>query len=417
LKINYKKAFYKNILTLTFGSLIAQIINVACFPLITRLFTQSEIGTYTFVLSFSAIFMGIANTRFDLAIVKEKNQKNVYALVKLSFFVGLLVTILSSIIYFLYLTIEPNQNNEIPFWTLPFFSVLVFSYAILNLLTAYNNRKKEYKIISLVYIYRSFSQAIGPVLLGILMKIGALALLISYAVGQFLGVKKQYSSLRKEKKEILKSNRSDMKEVFRIHKNQLYYSTPAQLVNSLSYSAITIAVKTLFDLSTVGLYSISVRLLGLPLSLIAGNVSKVYYESAASEYNETGSMLKTFKKTFLMQLFLAIPMVLFTYFLGPILCSFFLGESWRLAGEFIQILAPMFGIRLIVTVLMPTFIIANKQKKELLCQIFFVFSLFISFLISKFTGASVDTFLKIVTFNYFCVYLFVLINLYMSAKK
>lgn len=404
--------FLFSITTLATGSVLAQLITVLCSPILTRLFTPAEMGAYTYLLSFGTIFLGVINAKYNMAVVVEQDKRNVFALIKLSIIIGLIITILGSAIFVGYNAIF-NKTFKIDEVLFIFF--LLLSYALIEVLTAYNNREKEYKIMASVSVIRSFFQNIGAVILGF-FKVGKLGLIIPYVVGQYMGVGRQGKTLKNNIKDIKSVTKDELKAVMVKHKRQPLFSAPAALANNFSYSSITIFLKTIFGNTFVGFYSISVTLLGMPLSLISGNVSKVFFESAVKEYNQTGEYTKSFKKVFLFQLALAIPMVLIMYFFGPPICAFVFGSEWRVAGDYIQILAPMFGIRFIVTTLSAALIIVNKQMIDLILQILFVLSSVLCFVLCYFYRFSITKYLTIITILFSIVYLVYLGVIYYYSK-
>lgn len=408
-----KSSFLKNIIILATGSFIAQIIAVVCSPILTRIYSPVDMGAFTYIISLTAIFMGVINARYDLSVVTEKDDSNVIPLLQLSFIIGGVMALISTI----GLGVAVVNQGLSAIWILYVFLILL-SYAIINPLTAYNNRFKEYKVISKTYTLRKTIQNIGAVIAGIFTKTGQ-GLILPYVIGQFLGIDSQSKTLRTKKKELLSVDKKKIIEVARLHKHQPLFSLPAQLANSLSYSLITVFVTNLYGLATVGYYAISVKLLGLPLALIAGNISKVFVERASVEYKQTGGYWNAFIKTFWILLSISIPMVIILYFVSPALCEWFLGKGWGISGEYIRILAPMFGVRFINTALSPALVIVNKQKFEFLLQLLFLLFNVASYIIAKILDLDIVDFLTIVNvlFSFaYALYLFMVFK-YSNPKN
>lgn len=402
MKINqiFKSNFFTSIGLLAFGSILAQVVCFFLLPLITRIYSPEEFAVFTYILSVAAIFMGIINCRYDLIIVKVRTDREVFSLIKGALIIGTLCSFFISLVGgFLFV-----RKNGFQWYHALYLLFFLLSYAIINVLSAYNNRRQEYKILSLVNLIRPVSQNLGALFLGFL-HLSTNGLLISYIIGQALGVSKQSQSLKGKWNSIWKMPNSVVWSNLKEHKSQLYFSTPAQLVNSLSYSSLTIIIEALFGLSVLGFYSLSVRLLGLPLTLISGNVSKIFYERAAREYEVYGSYRKTLKKTLVFLLLLAIPMVLGMMTFIPNFCGYFLGETWRTAGDYIFVLSPMFGIRFIVSALSPALIIVNKQKKEFYFQMIFILFVVLSFLLNHVLDGDIDCFLTLISVFFSVAYI------------
>ena len=72
----------------------------------------------------------------------------------------------------------------------------------------------------------------------------------------------------------------DIIAVAKIYRKQPMCSAPAIFINSFAYSVINILVDEIFGTVYLAYYSLSYRMLGMPLSLVSGNTAKAYYEKA-----------------------------------------------------------------------------------------------------------------------------------------
>ena len=403
--------FVRSILLLSTGSVLAQGIRAVATPILTRIYSAESMGIYTYLISISAIFMGIANLRYEIPIVTDKDEKNVFPLVKLSLLIGLIITLCSSIGFGVYF----HYNGKPIFWAVLIF-LNVLAYSITNILTAYNNRNKEYKLISSMYVIRVGVQYVLAILLGLFNPI-ALFLLIPYVLGEYMGIGRQMSSLKNHLGEIATIETSELKEVGKLHLKQPLFSTPALLANSLSYSLITIFIERLFGLETVGFYSISVSLLGLPLAVIGGNISKVFMQSASNEYSKTGLYRNSFNKTIIILFLIAVPMVLLLYYFATPICQLVFGKEWAQSGEFIKILAPMFGVRFITSALSPSFTIVKKQQVELFLQGVFLVANVASYYLTTHYGLGINGFLSIISASFTLSYLLYLCFVFIYSRK
>lgn len=410
-----KKSFSKSIIILASGSIIAQVITVIVSPFLTRLFSPDEIGTYTYILSIATTFMAVMNGRYDMAIVTEEKEEHVYPLIKAALLIGVFISIIITFGYFIYITYISKKYTQYGYTVVIMF-LLLLSYAINNVLISYNNRNKEYKTMTTVYVIKTTIQNVGAVVMG-LLKSGLVGLLLPYVIGQYMGMKKQATSMAPNFGKIKSVKGNEVKEVIKRHYKQPLFSAPAIFVNSFSYSSITLFIESLFGMAIVGYYSISVRLLGLPLSLVSGNISKVFFEEASREFNETKQFYKSFKKTVKFLIALAIPMVVGMMLFAPAVCRIVFGSEWQVAGEYVVILAPMFGFRFIVSAISPGMIIAQKQNIEFILQMFFVIISVFCFAIVKFMNLSIEFYLVSISALFTVGYIVYFIAVLKYSKK
>nr|EGP4859399.1 oligosaccharide flippase family protein [Enterococcus faecium] len=72
--LNYKKISNSPMLTLTFWTVIAQVITFLISPITTRIFSAEEFGFYTLISSVVSMVMPILSMKFDSLIVSEKRR-------------------------------------------------------------------------------------------------------------------------------------------------------------------------------------------------------------------------------------------------------------------------------------------------------------------------------------------------------
>lgn len=407
-------SFFRSITTLASGSFIAQIITVLVSPITTRIFTPEQLGLYTLLITGLGIFGSVICLRYDLTIVTEEEECNVYPLVVLSIILTVVMSIIVSIGYYFYLSSNNDYKNYM--YACLFLLFLLITTGITNVLVSYNNRLKEYKLMTQVYVIRTISQNILMIILGFL-KFGVLGLLSSQLFSQFISLKRQASSLNAERVELKKVTWEKIRYVFRKHRNQFIYSTPAGLANNVSYSALNIFINFLFGSAILGFYSLSYRILGMPLTLISNNVSKVFFEQASREYEKNGNYKYTFIKTMKFLTVIAVLLLIVLEILPPMLFPFVFGKSWIIAAYYIQILAPLFAIRFIVSSVSTGIIISKRQKIDFLIQgLFIVFSI-ITVLIVKFFTLTIYAFLTIISVTYSLTYMVYLFYVMRGARS
>ncbi len=408
-------SYIKSIIILSGGSLLAQIFNFLCSIAMAHLYSKDQIGYFTYILSIVAMFSTVINGRYDVSIVSTENDSDAYALVKISWWICFFSSIIISIAAFFYIVTvqkEYEQYRYLSFWILP----LLLIAGLINILNAYNNRFGEYKLISSAYLIRTIIQSILTIVLG-LWSAGVLILLLSQFLGQLFGIKRQSKRLMKEFHEIKQVKKDKLIVTMKNYKRQPLFSVPATFVNAVSYSIISLMIGNYYDMEILALYSVSVRVLGLPLSIFSTNVAKVHFKEANSELQNTGKFSKSTRKMTLFSFAIAILMVIILMLFAPNLFSLIYGQSWRIAGVYVRILAPMFAIRMMVGAIGYGFIIANEQKKEAFFQIALLVCGLVLFFIGKQMAWEIEIFLSCLSVCYSFIYFFQLIVIIYLSKR
>lgn len=411
MKFILSSSFLKSIITLASGSIVAQLISILASPITTRIFSPEELGIYTLVMTAVSMFGPIINLRYDLSIVMEDNEDNVYSLIKLSLHTALVFSTVVSFFYYFYFVFQ-NQVNPL-LCTIVVWILLIVN-GIINVLNCYNNRLKEFKAITSAYVKRTFAQTVAMIISGLLC-FGYYGLLASQVVGQFMGMSSQSKSLLLHYSEIKGRSKLEEKAVMGIHKKQLI-TVPATFLNAFSYSSINIIIDMLYGSTLLGFYSISYRMLGLPLSIISNNVSRVFFVDAAKEFSENKAYTKSLNKTLAILFIIAGIMFVVLELFSPQLFEFFFGEEWRVSGVYVQILAPLFSIRLIASAIGSAIYIVGNQKFDLVLQTLLASTSVFCYLISIYFNFSIYEFLITFTFAGSLIYLIQIILVYKLSK-
>lgn len=409
-----KSIYLKSILLLTSGSMLGQIIGFVGSMIMTRMYTASEIGIMTTIVSISGIFAPVINARFDFALVKEQRVIYIWALVKMSIYIGIVLSLIISLISYIYfIGIEGFIS---PFVSILFVFLILVIQAFSNVFKSYNNNIGDFKTMTTVIVMRRFAEEISMAIFG-LLGWKAIGLLISRVIGQYFGMKREIKNIKKKFKEIISVQWKDMVVAYNIHKRQLYYSAPAALMNAGSYSLISLVVGKYFGLEILGVYAISFAVLGLPLSVISGNVSKVYFSEASKEYVIKGTFDESTNKTLAFLIIVAIVLFFIMYYIFPMIVPFIYGSKYEMSGFMIRILAPMFAVRFVSSAINTGLVVCNKQNFELIIQIMFMLSVTMLALLCNYKILTITTFLLGVSVSYSIVYLINLLSIYYFSRS
>lgn len=393
-----KDQFMKSVLILMSGSFLGQLVNFVTAPIMTRLFSAYDIGMFTYINTIASIFIPVICLRYENAIVLEKNNNNIYALIKLCFIINLFL----SVVIFLALNFYFRFSEVFKY--LFFVLGIIFISGVINILTAFNTRKKYYNLLSKISIYRPIVNLVFIIIFGIFNS-NFVGLLVAYIVSLIAGIYSQAKFLFNDISNLLEVRFLELKNISKNYIQFPKFSVPAIFFNNISYLSLNFFITTLYGMDILGYYSLSYRILGVPLSLISNNIGNVFYEKAAKEYYNNGSFRNIFVKTFKLLLLLTIPLTVFIYFISPWFCSFYFGANWGIAGEYIQVLSLLFGIRFIVSPLTAGILVLKENKIELICQfLFFLVSLLI-FLYARYVDLlSIDDFLLYVSLGFSIIY-------------
>ncbi len=414
-KLNIKKLFSTSVAKLTMGSFIGQLITILVSPITTRIYNAEELGIYTLLLTIVNMIGPVVCAKYEMAIVTENEERKVYALIVLCTIINLILSTISIIGYTIYL-ICTNIFSPIYIIYLIIIFIILLLNGLSNVLIYYNNRNKDYDIISRVYVIRILVQNVLLIVLG-LLKCSVMGLIIAQLLGMLVGIRKQSERLIPHLKELRCIRKEEIIEVAKSNKKLMLYTAPSNLVNLASYSILNFFITGLYGATTFGYYSMSYRMLGLPLTLISRNIAQIFFEKATTENRKVGGFTKTLWQTTLGLSIVSIIMVAGLELLAPWAFSIFFGESWRISGEYVQILAWMFGIRLVVAALTPALVIVKRQDIELKIQCMFIITSIVIYILCNTLSLPIEQFLTLITICYSIIYIILYMMIYIQSKN
>lgn len=388
---------------------IAQVILIITTPIITRLYSPAEFGEFTIFSNIAMILIPIINARYDLLIVNAKNDRSANILSQISFLISLLILLILIPILAISAWLYPNFVLDFIF-----IIIMLFLVSLTNIFTNYLNKERKYKVLSLINVFRAGSMALLQIIFG-LLSLGSLGLIIGFSLSYITGITLGYKTFKKHFNIV--RNKEETKALFLENKNQLVYSTPSILLNSLSFSVVVFFIGILYTNTEVGIYGMAIRVLGIPVTIISLGLSKIFMQQANDYYIERGNfrnlLLKFSSTLVIVSIILYVPLYLFSEELVNIL----LGHSWVDAITVIKIVIPLFVIRLIVSTVSLSVIVLQKQQLELILQALFLIGTTVTFVISKMLNLTFLNFVSINTAVLIVSYMIFFIALYYFAKN
>ncbi|HCY7747434.1 TPA: type 8 capsular polysaccharide synthesis protein Cap8K [Staphylococcus aureus] len=388
---------------------IAQVILIITTPIITRLYSPTEFGEFTIFSNIAMILIPIINARYDLLIVNTKNDRSANILSQISFLISLLILLILIPIFAISAWLYPNFILDFIF-----IIIMLFLVSLTNIFTNYLNKERKYKVLSLINVFRAGSMALLQIIFG-LLALGSLGLIIGFSLSYIAGITLGYKTFKKHFNIV--RDKEETKALFLENKNQLVYSTPSILLNSLSFSVVVFFIGILYTNTEVGIYGMAIRVLGIPVTIISLGLSKIFMQQANDYYIEYGNfrnlLLKFSSVLVIVSIILYVPLYLFSEELVNIL----LGHSWVDAITVIKIVIPLFVIRLIVSTVSLSVIVLQKQQLELILQALFLIGTTATFVISKMLNLTFLNFVSINTVVLIVSYMIFFIALYYFAKN
>ncbi len=413
-KLKPKTEYSKHILTLMSGTILAQAIPIAISPILTRLYSPSDFGTFSLYFALAVLFGSLAAGRYELSILIPKQHESARQIVLFS----IVISFVMSVLLFVFVCIAINwlvqllNNPDIRIW-LYVLPVNIFMISVINILYYWFNRHKEYKVLAKTKILQSSNRSTFSLLFGFFHK--PYGLVTSVFIGSLSNF--MYSIIKAKNDNVFHTpNMQKMKILMKKYRDFPKFNVLTTLVENLSGNIPIYLLTIFFDPMVVGFFSLSQQVVRAPLSIIGVSFGDVFRQRASCDLQHTGDCRHIFLITFKKLAILAtLPFILF-YFIAPILFLFVFGEKWEMAGTYAQIMTPMFFLQFISSPLSNMFLIAQKQKLDLLIQIFSFIIMLTGMTVGYYISKDVSTILYIFTFIYSIKYLIQLTLSYRFTK-
>jgi O-antigen/teichoic acid export membrane protein len=360
-KLKSKSEFSSNAMTLMSGTVIAQALPLVITPILTRLYSPTDFGIFAIFVAIVGIFSVVATARYEQAIMLPDSHDEAISLIALSVIMASILSFTLALFIWIFFDFI-NSNTHIGYWLygVPFGVLLV---SIFNSLIAMNNRLALYKDIATSTVLKATVLAISQLMLGF-MSIGFAGLILGFLGSSIAANQKLLHNIRGYK--LKNININIIKKLANKYRNFPIFQAPHALLNTLVTYIPVYLFAPFFGTIAVGLYSLSNRVIFMPLSILANSNAKVYNQHITTNLNEQPQARYDFTVLLLKKfsLILIVPFVVFVVF-APDIFSFVFGKQWMVAGLYAQILSPWFFLNSLVSIIAYIPSMMNEQKKAL----------------------------------------------------
>jgi lipopolysaccharide exporter len=357
----YKNSdFIQNSAKLITGTTISQVILFLISPILTRIYSAQDFGDLAIINSSIGVLVIIGTLRYEMGIVIADDDSEAIGLAKQINKTLVAWTILLALGF---TGLKLTETISSPWWYLLipvgiYFQGIQYGYNYLF------NRRKLYSELSFSKIFQVASNGLWALSLGFLtnLKVGLLAAPI---IGFFTSCLYLFSKNKGHQQDYEK------RPVFKKYIEFPKYNMPSALIGTLSQHVPVYALSYLYSSELTGHYSLAMKVLLLPMTLISTAVSQVFFQKFSELFKSRSPdtlkfLFKVWKSLFLIGL---IPITIL-FFFGEPLFEFVFGKEWIYAGEIVSTLSPMLLFMFVSSPTSTGYITIKKQAYTLFFNIF-----------------------------------------------
>ena len=330
--------FLKSLAVLMSGTIIAQAIGYFLAPVITRLYSPTEMGEFGMFQRITVLFATIATARYEFALPLPKKDSHAFLLYRFAIKLALITIIITTILGLLYGLIFNNEANFL--LLLMGFIFSVFALVFYNLGTNWAIRKEEFKNISLAKMTNSLSLNGFRVVFGV-FGYSSFGLIVSFVISLFVGAGhflKDFFVNNKLFKVIF--SKKKQRVLIRRYKDFPLANLPHALSDNLRDVLVAVIIIECFSESIFGSFDHSFRMLRIPIMIIGASLSQVFFNRISNYKKEGKKIFPIFKNVVIGLTLISIIPFSIIFFYGAPLFSFIFGSEWHESGVLSQIMAP-----------------------------------------------------------------------------
>lgn len=360
----FSNKFIQSLSVLMAGTAFSNVLLVATIPILTRLYTPEEFGELSVFLSILYTLQIIASLRYESAIPLPKKSEDAFHLLVLS---SGIVVFLSVISFFLitYLPIPALFNMDGLGKYMWLLSLSLLGIGLFQVFNLWAIRTEEYSTISKAKVAMNGGQVFSQIILGF-FHIGLLGLLIGEVFGRISGTLTYVKTIKKSEFKVHQFRLSQMINVIKRYKSFPIISSWSSALGSLGGQLPVFFLAAIFDAETVGYYFLAQKVLTIPEGLLGFSASQVYLSQSAQTSRMSYEKFSLFFWDIVRKMIImGVVIIGLVVLVAPPIIHIVFGENWGQAGIYIQILAVLFFMRIVVNPITANFYVFEALKIQL----------------------------------------------------
>lgn len=414
--INKLSGTKKDIAQITLGTAVGQSISFVTLPILTRMYGAEIIGIWTLFNSMALIVKSFSDLGLTNSLMLE-DDSNIEVTYKVITTLAAFVSIISSIFISLYLMSSNKYSGFNPFFYFLFSVLMIFTSQQIQVSYTLLNRDKNYDVLMKNPIISNGIFGGLAILFGFfgLIKYGYF---VGYMMGQVLTLIHMRYHLPSK---MFTFKKRDFYSVLRRNINYIKYQTPSNFISNFRNQVPILLIQSLWGSKVLGYYSVTIKMLQIPINLIANAIGRVFFSTTANMVREKKPIGHYVYSSLQKGMKIGVIPIAILMSSGDYIIRILFGEKWIIAGEFMSLLALQYFFMFLMTTTQGLSITIGKQKYLIIASTAQIIGYVIAAILGKYIFDSIhygiifmSTFFIIINIIYFC-YLFKEIEI--SIKK
>lgn len=360
--------FLKSVLTLSSGVVVGQAINFLGMPVVGRIYTPAAMGDYTLITANSAIIGAFVCLGMMTSFMLPKENEEARGLSKLvTASTVLLTTLVIGVLWACSGIFQVFHTEETSYGvSLLVLWLYIVSSTVSNICYAYVNRQKLYRVM----FWNPIITAVINVGVGIVFGLLGWGFL-GYTAAHILSFVVNILHLTIHANPFAKVNNPEYRglTLLKSYRRFPMYQMPANVIANLSSQLPVNVIELLYSTSELGLYSMAMRILTLPSTLLATPINRVFFQEASARHNRGENIGEFCYSILATNIKVAVLPIMALIILGEPIFAIFLGDQWREAGYYAAILGVYQMMLFCASCLSGHFVIIGKSNWNLISSL------------------------------------------------
>lgn len=337
---------------LIFAGIAAQVVNLAAYPFLTRVYSPDSFGIYSAITGIANLVGSAILLRLDVLvqIVEPEDVEDILfaaTIVGMALFSAVAgVLLVSGEIIFGAL----NDSKE---WH-PGYALVIPVLALLNgifaLARQYAARSLHYRRLSAAKFLQVLLMVLGQLVLAFLLP-GHTGLLAGFGLGLFLAAVLIWPLPRNITAAAWAAPVQAIRRAWAVvdtHRAYIRVDLPNILFATAAFTAFPVIVLLGFGAIDAGFFAVASRLVLIPVSVLAGAVSTIYFQRFSVAVREREGMLHLFSVAIFGAISLALFIAGFVVLLADPFVKLVFPQEWSRVSEIMVVLLPIFVVRFVI---------------------------------------------------------------------
>lgn len=348
--------------TLVSGNMLTQIIAMAAYFVLTRIYSPDDYGLFNIFYSYIEVLIIASTCKYELAVVVADDEREAAAVSRFALRLNTIVSCaLLTVVLVLWLCHALPGNFSKLGWMVLLIPPMVFFCGTSRIYSFLYNRFHRYSQIALSENVNAGSGALLKIVLGLFGMTPA-----GLPVGTVLGQAAANINYRLRLKSLAlpATDAGEHKAAARKHRNFPYYVATKDFVNTLSANLPFLWLSLYFNRAEIGLFGLALTFTRQPVLLLCGAFERVLYARGAEAVRQKLPLRRLVWRFVLTVNAVAIPACVLLWFIAEPLFSFGFGARWQGCGVYVQALLPWVLLTLTANSLMFVANVFSTQRIE-----------------------------------------------------